>query len=397
MPKFDHPLTYKIYEDPEGMGFSLRDVGGFFEDVFDVAKEGYKFAVDPFDVWTSKAERAIKTGIIQKVDSIDDLKYIASKVIVPQSYYMELYVKIPGSESIIEPIDQFTGGLYTDVKISLAIPGKVVKGEKVTPYEMMVALQTGLKVSAIVVSGGSAASIIAVSAGQLKKGTLGETEKGSKILGVVEIAAYAFAATQSIGDIAADQAKKKALTKAEKVALEKTNLGKSYLGRTLVHVGGNVYTDGEKGFTDFATSYAKKKAVQRLPQGKYIVKYGPFIYEGVIEKDFEIDLPSTDDLIAKAQMAIAKEIEKAPDTLKAKVKRATEAKFMKLVAKIENILIEKLLGQGRRPDQIREDIINKQQDYNWQIYLKYKKYILGGALAATAAGSIILLKKREKI
>jgi hypothetical protein len=372
---------------------------GVKDAVSDAARAVKKVVISPTDQFISKLSRSVKTGVIHKIDSMAELRDFASKFITPQTYMLELYFQIPG----FEKVDEFSGGTFSDARITLNIPGKVVRGEKITPYEMAVAIQTGIKLGAVAASGGSAGAIIGVVAGQLKKGTLGESEEGMKILTVAEIAGYAAAAGQSIGDIAADQAEKKAISYAEKQALEKTELGKSYLGQTLVQVGKSVYTDGQQGPINMASDYAKSKAIEKLPQGKYIVKYGPYIYEGLVDEDFTVTWPTTDDMMAKAQLEIAKSIQKLenyPGRLQEKLEKAARAKIMREVAELEGIIIEKLLGQGKTPQQIQKEIQRRQQSPTWQNYLKNRERIKFGVMIMAGGGTMALvaasLKKRKK-
>jgi len=404
------PTAYRRppLEHDENMSGLWRD---FKDAVSDVARVVKKVVVSPAEEFVSKTARLVKTGVIQKIDSIEDLRYIASKGLIPQSYVMELVAKVPVLDKLTGKFDRLSGNTYSDMKISLNIPGKAVRGERITPYELAVAIQTGVKVGVIAASGGSAASIIGVVSGQLKRGSLGETEKGRKLLGIAEIAGYAAAAGQSIGNIAADQAEKKAISEVEKAALSKTNLGKSYLGRTLVQVGGNVYTDGESGITNFATDYAKSQAVEKLPNGRYLVKYGPYVYRGITDDDFFTKYPTVDDMIAKAQLETAREIKKIqqkginkveefPQELRSKIEAAVTAEVMRKVAEAEGLLLRKLLGQGKTPEQIKDEIIRRQRSPIWQRYLKNKKAIDTGLMVLAGGGTMALvaasLKKQKQ-
>lgn len=118
----------------------------------------------------------------------------------------------PITSHMYNELDKLTGGTISGLNNVILLPSRALKGDPISDKDLMEAVGLALKAGVIVVSGGSAAAIIGVAAGQMKKGTIGKNAFGMKLLEAVEIGAYVWTA----GDAIAEGAKEKGFELTEK-------------------------------------------------------------------------------------------------------------------------------------------------------------------------------------
>jgi hypothetical protein len=154
-------------------------------------------------------------------------------------------IKMRELRQAYKDMEYFTGGLLSQMARVEELPAKVLRGDPVSEQDILEALDLAIKAGIIIFSGGSAAAVIGVSAGQLKRGTIGETELGRTLLGAAEIAAIAAVAGAGIQSALQDYAVGQGIEVAKKEAGEATGLDQTILGRLSLSVAGtttyNVY------------------------------------------------------------------------------------------------------------------------------------------------------------
>jgi len=168
--------------------------------------------------------------------------------------------------------NKVTGGLFTSVDNVWTLPSRVVRGDPISKAELVDDAMLLLKVAVIVMTfgtAGAAGAMIGVGAGQLKKGTLGQTESGRTLLEIAEVAGYAFAAEQSIGDAVLNKSEDIALARGQTYTIKQTGLEGSELGQIAVGAGFVAGGGAVKG-TDISaglTSYGQQSAITEAGRG----------------------------------------------------------------------------------------------------------------------------------
>lgn len=199
----------------------------------------------------------------------------------PFSITRKVFRSNPFTKGYYDALDEFSGGTLTGIHRVAQLPGKAIKGDPISKADIMLAVEYGLKAGVIVVSGGAASSIIAVSAGQLKQGTIGQTEFGNVLLRAVELGAYAYTAGQTAEKLVQRYAEKEARRRAEAEALKLSGLDESELGS---HFGRQLFSSigpgAENSFnlSAVASSYAREKASLKIE--KELIKKSKGIYKG---------------------------------------------------------------------------------------------------------------------
>ena len=140
----------------------------------------------------------------------------------------------------------------------------------------MEALTVAMKVGAIVASGGSAGAIIAVSAGQLKQGTLGKTALGRELLTLGEIAGTAYAISSAASSQVASQS-------AEKVGAK---VGSEIAKESVEKVGAKVGSEIAKDTVSEAVKGHIKSRVKTQVEKEFEKKTG--IPVGIATKIYDV-------------------------------------------------------------------------------------------------------------
>jgi hypothetical protein len=181
--------------------------------------------------------------------------------------------EFPLTSNIYRELDKFTGGALTTMENLSTLAGRVIRGDAISREEMVQNLLFGIRVAAIFFAGpaGSAAvnaATVGAVAGQLKQGTLGKTALGRDLLGIAEVAGYAYAAGSSISDALM----KKATDDGQAYVLSNTDLGKGDLGPFLAGLAFNSANAAYAGasqwdsLTSYSKSYSKNLAVKETAQ-----------------------------------------------------------------------------------------------------------------------------------
>jgi hypothetical protein len=131
-------------------------------------------------------------------------KVTVKAVTAPVKLSTNLVKVTPGLRDVYKGVDKLTGGTLSSVnRVVVDLPRKIAAGKPVSKAELMEAAMVGLKAGAIIMSGGSAASLVSVGAGMLKAGPLGQSSLGRNLLTLAEVAGAAAAIHQAAASKAA--------------------------------------------------------------------------------------------------------------------------------------------------------------------------------------------------
>ena len=183
----------------------------------------------------------------------------------------KLLKSFPLTSHLYKELDKLTGGAISTIDNLSTITGRALRGDAISKQEVVQNLMFCLKVAAVLMAGpvGSMAfnaMLVAQVAGQLKQGTLGQTELGRTILGVCEVAGYAYFAGSAITDAVAN----KALDEGQTYVLTKTPIGQGDLGPIIA---GLAFTSASAGYngqdqwgslTNFSKDYARSEATSEV-------------------------------------------------------------------------------------------------------------------------------------
>lgn len=136
--------------------------------------------------------------------AIKDVGKIAAKVATaPIQIPTKIIKGTPGLRDVYKGVDKLTGGTLSSVERVVNLPNRLAAGKPISKAEIMEAAMVGLKAGAIIMSGGSAASLVSVGAGMLKAGPLGQSSLGRNLLTLAEVAGAAAAIHQAAASKAA--------------------------------------------------------------------------------------------------------------------------------------------------------------------------------------------------
>jgi hypothetical protein len=129
---------------------------------------------------------------------------------------------VPGIREVYRGVDRLTGGTLTSLQNTIMLPGRALQGQPISKAEFMESLSNVIKVGAIAVTGGAAASVIGATSSALAKGPIGQTPLGRNLLSVGEIASLSSLGNQSLIKVlekkAVDEARNYAASEAGKKA-----------------------------------------------------------------------------------------------------------------------------------------------------------------------------------
>lgn len=249
----------------------------------------------------------------------------------PYYYQVQAIKSNPVTAHIFTEIDNFTGGAITDFTNVETLPERVMRGDAISKTELIRDGIFVLKVIIVVVSGGSASTIVSTGSGQLAQGTAGQTAIGKDVLVVASAASLAALTDGSISTAIVKSSENIGLSAAQVEVVKKTPLAQTPLGGIAVGAGfaagGGALTGS--GATAGLTSYGQATAVS---QGSLLAK-GPLsqvtgaaagaAYSQLLETSFTssestptpeapIDIPGA---IADAFVRAGKNIASVPGTL----------------------------------------------------------------------------------
>jgi len=191
----------------------------------------------------------------------------------------------PLTAHLYRELDNLTGGLMSSMRRIADLPGKAVGGEPISDAELYEALELGLKIGMIILSGGTATAIIGTSSSQLKKGTLGKNPLGRAILAIGEATAVAAIANTSIEKAIATTIEREVKGFASKELAEEIDIGDEALEKVLAQAiieSGITQIKGQDGLLAFgqtAKEGAKTTALSKVPGGSLLYNTGSKIYE----------------------------------------------------------------------------------------------------------------------
>jgi hypothetical protein len=184
------------------------------------------------------------------------------------------------------------------------LPLRVTRGDAISKAELVDDAMLILKVAVVVVAcvgtagAGCVPAMIGAGAGQLKKGTLGQSETGRTLLEIAEVAGYAYALDQSIGDAVFNKSSDIALARGQtytikQTGLEGSELGQIAVGATFVAGGSAVKgTDISTSLTSYGESTAVSEAARATPGGDILAKM--YFKYGLSTPDVGIDESKSD-------------------------------------------------------------------------------------------------------
>lgn len=124
-------------------------------------------------------------------------KITAKTLTTPYQISTKIIKATPGLKNVYKGVDKLTGGTLSSVERVVNLPNRIAAGKPISKAELMEAAMVGLKVGAIVASGGSASSLVSAGAGMLKAGPLGKSALGKNLLTIAEIGGAAAAIHQA--------------------------------------------------------------------------------------------------------------------------------------------------------------------------------------------------------
>jgi hypothetical protein len=209
----------------------------------------------------------------------------------------------PLTSHAFRELDKLTGGLITDVANIQTLPLRVVRGDPITKDECIRDGLLGLKVAAIILSGGSTASIISQSSSQLSRGTLGQTALGRAVLsigGAVAGAALtsvppgsissAVASTSpSVGQVAVSATETVAIGAATGQIIKNTQIGA--IGAALIGAGGAVGTAAITG-ADIGSSLQSYGTGTAIAAGAKVVPGGSLVSGAIVNQALQSGIAS---------------------------------------------------------------------------------------------------------
>ena len=207
------------------------------------------------------------------------------------------FKSFPLTSHLFDELDKLSGGALTTIDNLNTITGRALRGDAISKQECVTNALFLLRVGAVMMAGpaGSAAMnavLVAQVAGQLKQGTLGKTELGRTLLGVAEVAGYAYFA----GSVIQDAIVQKGIGEGQSYVLTKTPLGKGSLGPYLAGLAfaaaGTAYAGGSQWdtMTSFSKDYARGTAISETAQrvgGPYAKEIATATVDAVKDGQFD--------------------------------------------------------------------------------------------------------------
>jgi hypothetical protein len=293
-----------------------------FGDLFNV----FKKIADQVKEVVKKSVRSIMKGL---PGVLKKLQRLAGNMIVymnPISNTLMLVGSWKVTANLTKQVDRYTGGMITDFTSISTLPGRVIKGNEIPKEELIRDALFCARVGAVVLSGGTAASIVGATSNQLQQGELGQSELGRTVLTIAQVAAVAAMTGQAWQEIAKKQAVNTAGQAAAEETAQNTALGKTEFGRliiqaTLVSATASVNgTTAQNAVTELGKSSSKEIAVRELAE-KLNVPYADKIARGLVDNIDKLKNISEADLAkilngmdpSRAIAALGSAIEKMPD------------------------------------------------------------------------------------
>lgn len=181
--------------------------------------------------------------------------------------------QFPLTKHLYNEVDKISGGSLTTIENLNTLTGRVMRGDAISKEECIRNALFMIRVAAVMMAGpaGSAAMnamLVSQVAGQLKQGTLGQTELGRTLLGIAEVAGYAYFA----GTVIQDAIVKKSMDEGQTYVLTKTPMGKGTLGPYVAGLvfasAGTAYAGGSQWdtMTNFSKDYTRGVAITETAQ-----------------------------------------------------------------------------------------------------------------------------------
>ncbi len=200
---------------------------------------------------------------------------------------VELFKTTPIFQHSFTELNNFLGGGITTLDNIGTLPARVGRGDAISKQELITDGLFALKVAIIALSGGTAASIISGTSGQLSQGTLGKTSLGKGILTGAGAAAGDLVNSTDLvdvtaGDIASSAAYGTAvvgLQAGQAEVVKSTPLGQTEAGQIAIGAGfaaGGSQIIGDQTATEALSSYGRGAAISEAgkatPGGSLIAK-----------------------------------------------------------------------------------------------------------------------------
>lgn len=260
-------------------------------------------------------------GLAQLGRNIADIAPVVANFLVqadPTHLIIEGLETNPITGHMFMELNNVLGGAFTTVDNLSTLPLRVVRGDGITKQELVTDGLFVLKVVAVVVSGGSAAAIIAATSGQLAQGTLGKTALGKAILLIgaavggaalmqvpvpvddfsaagemaSEDAATSAAGTvvqtaaPSVGQVAVTATENVALSTAQTQVIQHSPLGQTVLGQIAIGAG---FAAGGAGVQGGDVGSAVTGSIQSGAQGQAISQAAKMVPGGGAAANFLIN------------------------------------------------------------------------------------------------------------
>jgi hypothetical protein len=259
-------------------------MGDFWEDVANVATGGAyaltkRAAEETVNVINTVNIASINMtmGIVKSLENIDWTKVTdnigkgVGYVFVdlnPYHILAKALSEYPLTSHLYKGYDELLGGVLSTFDNLVTLEGRAARGDAITKEELVQDALLIVRVAMVYFAGpvGSAAynaMFVAQAAGQLKQGTLGKSQLGRDILGLAEVAGYAYYMGASVEDAATKYAQDKAKQEGQSYVLKNTALGRGELGP---YIAGLAFaeigtSDSYATLTTFSNQYATNQAI----------------------------------------------------------------------------------------------------------------------------------------
>lgn len=304
---FFHEVSHPL------MGHSYRNLGSNFEDGM-----GFKFRMPKIRIKAPKIKIKIPKQLkvpkkVQKAvrKSVKDVSKVAGKIYqAPIKLSQQILTKTPLVKDVYKGVDKLTGGTVSSLYKTALLPGDALRGKPITKAQFIESLANVVKVGAIVVTGGAAASVVGASAGALKQGPLGQTSWGRKLLSVGEIAGLATAGGMGFQKAIEKKVTDIAAAEASSAAGKKAGVAGAIIASAAVSATAGGMGAGEtvKPSGSLANSAANASKQAGVVAAKKVAEEAS---KGILKFDSQAALVKFQDEVKKqAERAVAKEFQK---------------------------------------------------------------------------------------
>ena len=195
----------------------------------------------------------------------------------------------PLTEHLYRELDNLTGGTLSTSMNVTTLPMRALRGDALSKEELLKDAIFALQIAVVVLSGGTASSIVSTASGRMSEGTLGQSDFGKAILAIASAGALAALNKSNIAEEMAKEMVRQGVSAEKKDLIANSPLGETELGRALLGVmagaatgagisvvtGGGITEGISQGAKDALNAEVKNAAVvnagKNVPLGDKIV------------------------------------------------------------------------------------------------------------------------------